>query len=126
MKAKSVRSESSVNHADAIEKTARETRCYFTVEVSGIAFNPDDKCHREYLLEDGFVLCVPYNPVHKMFLGSDMDILVSVSLCSDGIVAMGTSTHSEAMFPFAMLALINYLNDNEHKFFAQKEKEVSE
>lgn len=109
------------NHADAIEKTARENKGYFTGEMSGIAFNPDDNYHREYLPEDGFILWVPDDPVHKLFWVSDMESLVSVSLCSDGIVAMETATHSESMFPLAMLSLMKYLNDNAPKFFAQKE-----
>ena len=113
-------------HADAIEETARENKGYFTGEISGIEFNPDDNYHREYLPEDGFIMWVPDDPVHKLFWVSDMVSLVSVSLCSDGIVAMETATHSESMFPLSMLALINYLNDNAPKFFAQKEREVSE
>lgn len=106
----------------AIEKTARENKGYFTGEISGIEFNPDDNYHREYLPDDGFIVWVPDDPVHKLFWVSDMESLVSVSLCPDGIVAMEIATHSEAMFPFAMLALINYLNDNEQKFFSQKKK----
>lgn len=113
-------------HADAIEETARENKGYFTGEISGIEFNPDDNYHREYLTEDGFVLWVPDDPVHKLFWVSDMESLVSVSLCSDGIVAMETTTHSESMFPLSMLALVKYFNDNAPKFFSQKEKEVSE
>ena len=113
-------------HADAIEETARENKGYFTGEISGIEFNPDDNYHREYLPDDGFIMWVPDDPVHKLFWVSDMESLVSVSLCSDGIVAMETATHSESMFPLSMLALMNYLNDNAPKFFAQKEKEVSE
>ena len=113
-------------HADAIEETARENKGYFTGEISGIEFNPDDNYHREYLPDDGFIMWVPDDPVHKLFWVSDMESLVSVSLCSDGIVAMETATHSESMFPLSMLALVNYLNDNAPKFFAQKEMEVSE
>lgn len=113
-------------HADAIEETARENKGYFTGEISGIEFNPDCNYHREYLPDVGFILWVPDDPVHKLFWVSDMVSLVSVSLCSDGIVAMETATHSESMFPLSMLALINYLNDNAPKFFAQKEREVSE
>lgn len=55
------------NHADAIEKTARENKGYFTGEMSGIEFNPDYNYHREYLPDDGFVLWVPDDPVHKLF-----------------------------------------------------------
>ena len=40
------------NHADAIEKTARENKGYFIGEMSGIEFNPDDNYHREYLPDD--------------------------------------------------------------------------
>lgn len=94
--------------------------------MSGIEFNPDDSDHRPYLPEGGFILWVTDTPIHKMFCVSYMDSLVSVSLCPDGIVAVETSTHSESMFPLAMIALVNYLNDNEQKFVAQKEKEVSE
>ena len=126
LKSKRVRSESSGNHAYAIVKTARENKGYFTGEISGIEFNPDCNYHREYLPDVGFILWVPDDPVHKLFWVSDMVSLVSVSLCSDGIVAMETATHSESMFPLSMLALINYLNDNAPKFFAQKEREVSE
>ena len=111
-------------HADAIDETARENKGYFTGEISCIEFNPDDNYHREYLPEDGFVLWVPDDPVHKLFWVSDMESLVSVSLCSDGIVAMETATHSESMFPLSMLALMKYLNDNAPKFFSQKEKEA--
>ena len=114
------------NHADTIEKTARERKGYFTGEMSGIEFNPSDGYHREYLPDDGFVLWVPDDPVHKLFWVSDMESLVSVSLCSDGIVAMETTTNSESMFPLSMLALMKYLNDNAPKFFARKEKEASE
>ena len=114
------------NHANTVEKTARENKGYFIGEMSGIKFNPDDNYRLEYLPDDGFVLWVPDDPVHKLFLVSDMESLVSVSLCSDGIVAMETATHSESMFPLSMLALMNHLNDNAPKFFAQKEKEVSE
>ena len=113
-------------HTDAIEETARENKGYFTGEISGIEFNPDDNYHREYLPDDGFIMWVPDDPVHKLFWVSDMESLVSVSLCSDGIVAMETSTHSESMFPLSMLALVKYFNDNAPKFFAQKEMEVSE
>ena len=113
-------------HADAIDETARENKGYFTGEISGIEFNPDDNYHREYLTDDGFIMWVPDDPVHKLFWVSDMESLVSVSLCSDGIVAMETATHSESMFPLSMLALVNYLNDNAPKFFSQKEKEVYE
>lgn len=114
------------NHADAIEKTARENKGYFIGEISGIKFNPSDGYHREYLPDDGFVLWVPDDPVHKLFWVSDMGSLVSVSLCSDGVVAMETETHSESMFPLSMLALMKYLNNNAPKLFAQKEKEASE
>ena len=113
-------------HADAIEETARENKGYFTGEISGIEFNPDDNYHREYLPDDGFIMWVPDDPVHKLFWVSDMESLVSVSLCSDGIVAMETATHSESMFPLSMLALVKYFNDNAPKFFSQKEKEVYE
>ena len=113
-------------HADAIDETARENKGYFTGEISGIEFNPDDNYHREYLPDDGFVMWVPDDPVHKLFWVSDRGSLVSVSLCPDGIVAMETSTHSESMFPLAMIALVKYFNDNAPKFFSQKEKEVSE
>ena len=113
-------------HADAIEETARENKGYFTGEISGIEFNPDDNYHREYLPDDGFIMWVPDDPVHKLFWVSDMESLVSVSLCSDGIVAMETETHSESMFPLSMLALVKYFNDNAPKFFSQKEMEVSE
>ena len=113
-------------HADAIEETARENKGYFTGEISGIEFNPDDNYHREYLPDDGFIMWVPDDPVHKLFWVSDMESLVSVSLCSDGIVAMETATHSESMFPLSMLALVKYFNDNAPKFFSQKEMEVSE
>ena len=113
-------------HADAIDETARENKGHFTGEISGIEFNPDCNYHREYLPDVGFILWVPDDPVHKLFWVSDMESLVSVSLCPDGIIAMETATHSESMFPLAMLALINYLNDNAPKFFAQKEREVSE
>ncbi len=111
-------------HADAIEETARENKGYCTGEISGIEFNPDDNYHREYLPDDGFIMWVPDDPVHKLFWVSDRGSLVSVSLCPDGIVAMETATHSESMFPLSMLALINYLNDNAPKFFSQKEKEA--
>lgn len=114
------------NHADAIEKTVHENKGYFTGEMSGIEFNPDDNYHREYLPYDGFVLWVPDDPVHKLFWVSDMESLVSVSLCPDGIVAMETATNSESMFPLSMLALMKYLNNNAPKFFAKKEKEASE
>ena len=113
-------------HADAIEETERENKGYFTGEISGIEFNPDDNYHREYLPDDCFIMWVPDDPVHKLFWVSDMESLVSVSLCSDGIVAMETATHSESMFPLSMLALVKYFNDNAPKFFSQKEKEVSE
>lgn len=113
-------------HADAIEETARENKGYFTGEISGIEFNPDDNYHREYLPDDGFIMWVPDDPVHKLFWVSDMESLVSVSLCPDGIVAMETATHSESMFPLSMLALVKYFNDNAPKFFSQKEKEVYE
>lgn len=113
-------------HADAIDETARENKGYFTGEISGIEFNPDDNYHREYLPDDGFIMWVPDDPVHKLFWVSDMESLVSVSLCSDGIVAMETATHSESMFPLSMLALVKYFNDNAPKFFSQKEKEVYE
>lgn len=113
-------------HADAIEETARENKGYFTGEISGIEFNPDDNYHREYLPDDGFIMWVPDDPVHKLFWVSDRGSLVSVSLCPDGIVAMETATHSESMFPLSMLALVKYFNDNAPKFFSQKEKEVYE
>ena len=113
-------------HADAIEETARENKGYFTGEISSIEFNPDDNYHLEYLPDDGFIMWVPDDPVHKLFWVSDMESLVSVSLCSDGIVAMETATHSESMFPLSMLALVKYFNDNAPKFFSQKEKEVYE
>lgn len=113
-------------HADAIEETARENKGYFTGEISGIEFNPDDNYHREYMPDDGFIMWVPDDPVHKLFWVSDMGSLVSVSLCPDGIVAMETATHSESMFPLSMLALVKYFNDNAPKFFSQKEKEVYE
>ena len=113
-------------HADAIDETARENKGYFTGEISGIEFNPDDNYHREYLPDDGFIMWVPDDPVHKLFWVSDMESLVSVSLCSDGIVAMEIATHSESMFPLSVLALVKYFNDNAPKFFSQKEKEVSE
>lgn len=113
-------------YAETIEKTARENKGYFTGEMSGIECNPDDNYHREYLPEDGFVLWVPDDPVHKLFWVSDMESLVSVSLCPDGIVAMETATNSESMFPLSILALMKYLNNNAPKFFAQKEKEASE
>lgn len=113
-------------HADAIDETARENKGYFTGEISGIEFNPDDNYHREYLPDDGFIMWVPDDPVHKLFWVSDMESLVSVSLCPDGIVAMETATHSESMFPLSMLALVKYFNDNAPKFFSQKEKEVYE
>ena len=113
-------------HADAIEETARENKGYFTGEISGIEFNPDDNYHREYLPDDGFIMWVPDDPVHKLFWVSDMESLVSVSLCPDGIVAMETATHSESMFPLSMLALVKYFNDHAPKFFSQKEKEVYE
>ena len=114
------------NHANTIEKTARENKGHFTGEISGIEFNPDDNYHLEYLPDDGFIMWVPDDPVHKLFWVSDMESLVSVSLCSDGIVAMETATHSESMFPLSMLALVKYFNDNAPKFFSQKEKEVYE
>lgn len=114
------------NRADAIEKTAHENKGYFIGEMSGIEFNPSDGYHREYLPDDGFILWVPDDPVRKLFWVSDMESLVSVSMCSDGVVAMETETHSESMFPLAMLALMKYLNNNASKFFAQKEKEASE
>lgn len=113
-------------HADAIDETARENKGYFTGEISGIEFNPDDNYHREYLPDDGFIMWVPDDPVHKLFWVSDRGSLVSVSLCPDGIVAMETATHSESMFPLSMLALVKYFNDNAPKFFSQKEKEVYE
>ena len=113
-------------HADAIEETARENKGHFTGEISGIEFNPDDNYRLDYLPDDGFILWIPDDPVHKLFWVSDMESLVSVSLCSDGIVAMETATHSESMFPLSMLALMKYLNNNAHKFFSQKEKEVYE
>ena len=109
-------------HADAIEETARENKGYFTGEISGIEFNPYDNYHREYLPDDGFIMWVPDDPVHKLFWVSDRGSLVSVSLCPDGIVAMETATHSESMFPLAMLVLMKYLNDNAPKFFSQKKK----